>query len=103
MSNNFKIAIGSFLGGFILGLIIVLALPNKQPQQTTTEVERYIINESEGKVDSLIKLSIASKKTIDSLKNIKHEKSTNYKPLERTVITDSSKSKNVLRFLKQGV
>lgn len=100
MSNNFKIAIGSFLGGFLLGLSIILLMPKKEPNVQTIEVERYIIKESEGKVDSLIKLSIASKKMIDSLKNIKHEKSTNYKPLERVIINDSIRSKNVSRFFK---
>lgn len=100
MSNNFKIAIGSFLGGFILGLIIVLALPNKQPQQTTTEVEHYIFDQSVSKVDSFIGLQIASQKTIDSLKKVKNEKVIIYKPLVRTIVTDSVRSNNVSRFIK---
>lgn len=100
MNNNFKIAIGSFLGGFILGLIVIFALPKKEPQKQIIEVEKYIIEQSEKRYDSLSILLIKSNKKADSLKSIINEKTNNYKPLERTVITDSIRTNNVSRFIK---
>lgn len=100
MNNTIKIAIASFLVGFILGLIVIFALPKKEPQKQIIEVEKYIIEQSEKRYDSLqIQLDYSQKK-IDSLKKVKHEKVIIYKPLERVIINDSMRTNNVSRFFK---
>jgi len=100
MNNTIKIAIASFLVGFILGLIVIFALPKKEPQKQIIEVEKYIIEQSEKRYDSLQILLIKSNKKTDSLKSIINEKTNSYKPLERIIINDSIRTNNVSRFFK---
>lgn len=101
MNNYYKVAIGFFLGGFLVCFLVFnFTTPKQLPKVETVEVEKYIIKESQITIDSLVKVGIIRDKIIDSLKNKKHEKVTTYKPLERVIINDSIRTKNVSRFLK---
>lgn len=101
MNNNIKIGIGTFIVGFLLGVLTCyLTTPKNVPIPQIIEVEKYKIKEAQTIIDSLKVVGIARDKTIDSLKNIRNEKITNHKPLQRTVITDSTRSINLLRFIK---
>jgi len=101
MNNYYKVGLVSFGVGFILGVFTcILATPKTLPKVETVEVEKYIIKESQITIDSLVKVGIAKDKTIDSLTKKRNEKVTNYKPLERVIITDSIRTKNLSRFIK---
>jgi len=101
MNNYYKVGIVSFIGGFLIGLLTCyLTTPKSVPIPQIIEVEKYKIKEAQTIIDSLKVVGIARDKTIDSLKKIRHEKIINHKPLERVIINDSIRTKNLLRFIK---
>lgn len=88
----------AFALGYIVCYFAELGAPVQPTKLQTVEVEQYVIEQSKQREDSIINLLTDYKKTIDSLNKVKHEKITDYKPLPRPIVTDSSRKRNIARF-----
>ena len=100
MSNNIKIAIASFLGGFLLGVFITTVYihyttPHKV-DYVNTEVDEYKYKEIVKELEAL-KAQKKEYKTKDSI-IIKTINEIKYVPLPRPVVTDSLSRANIKRF-----
>lgn len=96
--EEYKPIIAALLAAF--GVIFLLWVFDK-PTQTKTSDTTILLNQikvKQGEIDSLKKELQLSSQRINALNNLKHEKTSNYKPLQRPVFTDSIRSINIQRF-----
>jgi hypothetical protein len=84
----------------VIGVIFLLWVFD-EPTQSKISDTAILVNQikvKQGEIDSLKKELEKSNERINYLLKLKHEKTSNYKPLQRPIFTDSLRTINIQRF-----